>query len=130
MVYISMFLMVNMEPTDFYSFVLPLGVLLVILVSLVLYLARKEESLEKRWNRLTRAYISDRLKQEKIFAEELEKLQILLQEKSVDQDTYVRLKKLLERSLTRRLERLNARTKVRLQPATKNYDARTHSEGS
>jgi len=130
MVYISMFLMVNMEPTDFYSFVLPLGVLLVILVSLVLYLARKEESLEKRWNRLTRAYISDRLKQEKIFAEELEKLQILLQEKSVDQDTYVRLKKLLERSLTRRLERLNARTKVRLQPATKNYDARAHSEGS
>ena len=130
MVYISMFLMVNMEPTDFYSFVLPLGVLLVILVSLVLYLARKGESLEKRWNRLTRAYISDRLKQEKIFAEELEKLQILLQEKSVDQDTYVRLKKLLERSLTRRLERLNARTKVRLQPATKNYDARTHSEGS
>ena len=122
--------MVNMEPTDFYSFVLPLGVLLVILVSLVLYLARKGESLEKRWNRLTRAYISDRLKQEKIFAEELEKLQILLQEKSVDQDTYVRLKKLLERSLTRRLERLNARTKVRLQPATKNYDARTHSEGS
>ena len=130
MVYISMFLMVNMEPTDFYSFVLPLGVLLVILVSLVLYLARKEESLEKRWNRLTRAYMSDRLKQEKIFAEELEKLQILLQEKSVDQDTYVRLKKLLERSLTRRLERLNARTKVRLQPATKNYDARAHSEGS
>ena len=130
MVYISMFLMVNMEPTDFYSFVLPLGVLLVILVSLVLYLARKEESLEKRWNRLTRAYMSDRLEQEKIFAEELEKLQILLQEKSVDQDTYVRLKKLLERSLTRRLERLNARTKVRLQPATKNYDARAHSEGS
>lgn len=119
MVYIQLFLVVIMEPTYFYSFVLPLGVLVVILVSLVLYVARKEESLEKRWNRLTRAYMRDMLEQEKSYAEELEKLQILLQEKSIDQDTYVRLKKILERSLTQRLERLNARMTERLQAATK-----------
>ena len=119
MVYIQLFLVVNMEPTYFYSFVLPLGVLIVILVSLVLYVTRKEEGLEKRWNRLTRAYMRDMLEQEKSYAEELEKLQILLQEKSIDQDTYVRLKKILERSLTQRLERLNARMTERLQAATK-----------
>jgi uncharacterized membrane protein (DUF106 family) len=125
MVYIRLFLMIDMQATDFYSFVLPLGVLIAIVVSLLLYFARKQESLEKRWDRLTRAYMRYRLEQEKAFAEELEKLQILLQEKSIDQDTYVRLKKLLERALTRRLERLNARMKVKLQPATKNYDAHT-----
>ncbi len=115
--------MINMEPTDFYSFVLPLGVLIAIVISLLLYFARKQESLEKRWDRLTRAYMRYRLEQEKTFAEELEKLQTLLQEKSIDQDTYVRLKKLLERALTRRLERLNTRMKVKLQSVTKNYDA-------
>jgi len=104
-----------MNPTSFYSFVLPLGVLIVILVMLVLHLARKEESLEKSWNRLTHAYMRDKLKQEKSFAEELEKLQILLQEKSINQDTYVRLKKLLESSLRRRLERLDERMEVKLQ---------------
>lgn len=119
--------MVNMEPTDFYSFVLPLGVLIVILVSLALSIARKEESLEKSWNRLTRAYMKDRFEQEKSYAEELEKLQTLLQEKSIDQDTYVRLKKILERSLKRRLKRLNARMTERLQ-TTKKHDAYAHKE--
>jgi uncharacterized membrane protein (DUF106 family) len=125
MVYIRMFLMIDMQATDFYSFVLPLGVLIAIVVSLLLYFARKQESLEKRWDRLTRAYMKYRLEQEKTFAEELEKLQILLQEKSIDQDTYVRLKKLHERALTRRLERLSSRMKVKLQAATKNYDSHT-----
>jgi len=110
-----------MEPAHFYSFVLPLGVLIAILVVLVLYIARKEETLEKGWKKLMRAHMRNRLKEEKIFAEELEKLQTLLDDKTIDQDTHARLRKILELAFTRRLERLNARALVRLQGETRKY---------
>jgi len=121
MVYIRLSLIVDMEPAHFYSFVLPLGVLIAILVMMVLYIARKEETLEKGWKKLMRAHMRNRLKQEKIFAEELEKLQTLVHDKTIDQDTYARLRKLLEMAFTRRLERLNARALERLQGETRKY---------
>lgn len=110
-----------MEPAYFNTIVLPLAALIIILVSLVLYLARKEENmsaeeLEKLRTQLRSRTIDkktfermrNRLKQEKIFDDELEKLQTLLRDKIIDQDTYVRLRKLLEIAFTKRLAELNA----------------------
>jgi len=121
MVYFCLFLLVNMEPAHFYFLVLPLGVLIVILVSLVLYLAGKEESLyDKELKKLrimlrsgtidkkTFERLRNRLKQEAIFAEELERLHTLLHDKIIDQDTYVQLRKLLEKAFRQRLKTLIA----------------------
>ncbi len=98
-----------MEPTYFYFFVLPLGVLIGVLVLVVLYLAGREDKHKKEFGKLMRTYLRSRLKQEKIFKEQLDRLEALLHDKSIDLDTYARLKKLLEMNLTRRLKRLNAR---------------------
>ena len=119
MVYIQLFLMVNMEPTYFYSFVLPLGVLIVILVSLVLYIARKEENLYDRESKRLRIMLRsgtidketfermrNRVKEEIIFAEESQRLYTLLQKKKIDQDTYVQLNGLLEKNFHQRVKEL------------------------
>jgi len=110
-----------MEPTNFYFFVLPLGVLIVILVSLVLYLAEKEESLYDKElkklrimlrsgtiDKITFERMRNRLKQEITFAEELERLYTLLHDKKIDQDTYVQLRELVEKVFRQRLKRLIA----------------------
>jgi len=110
-----------MEPTHFYFFVLPLGVLIVILVSLVLYLAGKEESLyDKELKKLRVMLLSgtidkktfermrNRLKEEIIFAEELERLYALLDDKKIDKDTCVQLRELLEKAFRQRVRGLIA----------------------
>ena len=112
-----------MEPTYFYFFVLPLGILIVILVSMVLYLAEKKESLyDKELKKLrvmlrsgtidkeTFERMRNRLKEEIIFAEELEGLNTLLHDKVIDQDTYVQLRELLEKAFRQRLKGLIAQT--------------------
>lgn len=112
-----------MEPVDFYRFVLPLGVMIILLVSVVLYIAKREEPDEEleRLRRQLRSGMIDkkafermrnRLKLERIFAEELEKLKKMLQKKAIDQDHYARLRKLLEMSFTKRLEGLDAHTRL------------------
>ena len=121
MVYCCLFLLINMEPTHFYFLVLPLGVLVVILVSLVLYLAEKEESLyDKELKKLrimlrsgtidkkTFERMRNRIKEELIFAEEIQNLHTLLHDKKIDQDTYVQLRELLEKAFRQRLDRLIA----------------------
>jgi hypothetical protein len=106
-----------MEPAYFYFFVLPLGILIVILVSMVLYLAEKEESLyDKELKKLrvmlrsgtidkeTFERMRNRLKEEIIFAGELEGLNTLLHDKVIDQDTYVQLRELLEKAFRQRVK--------------------------
>lgn len=121
MAYLQSSIRVDMEPINFYVIVLPLAVLIVILVSLVLYLARKEENRPneelKRLRMQLRSGIIDektferminRRKQERIYFEELERLQTPLRDKNIDQNTYVRLRKLLEIAFTKRLAEFNA----------------------
>ena len=121
MVYFCLFLLINMEPTHFYFFVLPLGVLIVILVSMVLYLAEKEESLYDKESKKLRMMLRsgtidkktfermrNRLKEEIIFAKEIESLHTLLHDKIIDQDTYTQLRKLLEKAFRQRVKRLIA----------------------
>jgi len=119
MVYFRLFLLIGMEPNHFYFVVLPLGVLIVILVTLVLYLARKEESLYDRESKRLRIMLRsgtidkktfermrNRTKEEITFAEELERLYTLLQKKKIDQDTYVQLMELLEKNFHQRVKEL------------------------
>ena len=98
MVYFGHFLLGVMLPSDFYVFVLPMGVMVGTLVPLVFHYARSEERQKKKVAKLIRTYMRKRREQEKIFAQELERLQVLLRQKSIDKDTYVRLRKLLEMS--------------------------------
>lgn len=119
MVYFRLFLLNGMEPNHFYFVVLPLGVLIVILVMLVLYLARKEESLYDRESKRLRIMLQsgtidkktfermrNRTKEEITFAEELERLYTLLQKKKIDQDTYMQLMELLEKNFHQRVKEL------------------------
>jgi hypothetical protein len=121
MVYFCLFFLITMEPTYFYFFVLPLGVLIVILVSVVLYLAGKEEGLyERELKKLRMMFRSgtidngtfermrNRLREELLFAEELEGLHTLLRDEKIDQDTYVQLRELLEKAFRQRVKELFA----------------------
>jgi hypothetical protein len=109
-----------MEPTYFYFFVLPLAVLIVFLVALVLYLARKEESLYvrelKKLSKMLRSGTIDkktfermrnRLKEESIFTEELENLYVLVHDKTIDQNAYLRIRELLEKAFRQRVDALS-----------------------
>ena len=123
MVYFCLFLLSGMEPNHFYFVVLPLGVLIVILVSVVLYLARKEESLYDRESKRLRIMLQsgmidkttfermrNRAKEEIFFAKESERLYGLLQKKKIDQDAYILLTGLLEKKFHHRIKRLVLQT--------------------
>ena len=109
-----------MEPDYFFFLVVPLAVLVVFLVALVVYRARKEEGdYEKELKRLRRQFFSgrldkrnllnmrNRLKNEKIFTTETKKLLSLLSEEKIDEETYIRLKRVLEKSFRDRLDKLD-----------------------
>ena len=100
-----------MEPLDFQFFVLPLAVLIGILTLMVVYYARREERQEKKLKKLMRRYVRNRVTQEEIFAKELEKLQLLLRNKSIDKSTYSRLKETLEISFAQKREEVRTQFK-------------------
>jgi len=112
-----------MEPSYFFSLILPLAILVVFLVGLVLYNARKEEDdYEKEVKKLRQLLLSgkldknnflnlrNRLKHEKVFTTESNKLLSLLSDKKIDEDTYVRLRQVLEASFRDRLDKLDEKT--------------------
>jgi hypothetical protein len=96
-----------MEPTDFYFFIAPLGSLVVILVLGLFYFARKEERIDRELKQIKREFRSGaidkkgfeqkkkNLKKNRLFTQELERLQTMRKDKSIDQETYVRLKKII-----------------------------------
>jgi hypothetical protein len=93
-----------MEPTDFYYFVLPLAGLIALLVLMVLHHARREERYKKKLAKLAREYMEDRMKQRDAFAKQLEILEAQLHNKTIDKNTYARLKKVLEINFAKRSE--------------------------
>lgn len=100
-----------MEHSYFYNFVLPLGILVGILAVLVLHYARREERHKNQFQKLVRKHMKERVKQEEKFAEEVEKLDALLHDKSIDKNTYARLKKILEISFAKRREEVRTQLK-------------------
>lgn len=119
MVYFRLLFLINMEPIQFYFIVFPLAVLIVLLVMLVLYIARKDESLYDRESKRLRTMLHSgtidkqtfermrsRVKEEIIFAEELERLYTLLQNKKIDQVAYAKLTEQLEKNFRQRVKEL------------------------
>jgi hypothetical protein len=90
---VSHLLLVDMDPNEFFFLVLPLGVLIFMLVSLVVYFARKEETLYHRELEMVNALLLSGTLDKVNFASTLHNL---LHDKKIDQHTYKRLGKLLD----------------------------------
>ena len=110
-----------MEPSQFTYLILPLAIIIAILVGIVFYLARRNEETdyEKEMKELRRSllkgtldrktflYVRDNLKAEDLFGEESKRLDDMMKSKSLDSDTYVRMKKILELNFNERLAKIN-----------------------
>jgi len=93
-----------MEASYFYMLVLPLGIFVFLMTSVAFYYARKEEIARKKWMELTHAQAETQLKPEEMMSKELEGLEKLLQNRSIDQVTYERLRKVLEADRKKNIE--------------------------
>src|SRR3989337_2390861 len=85
-----------MNAFDFDFIVLPLGILVVTLVAAIILISQKEEIAHKRKTRRIDAYFKEKAKQRQLLDKELAELEQLLRNKSIDDDAYKRLKKLVE----------------------------------
>ena len=85
-----------MNVFDFDFIVLPLGILIIALVAAIMLISQREEIANKRKTRRIDAYLKEKAKQRKLLDKELADLEQLLSNKSIDGDTYKRLKKLVE----------------------------------
>jgi len=112
-----------MEPSYFFFLIMPLAVLVVFLVGLVVYNARKgENDYEKEVKKLRQLLLSgkldknkflnlkNRLKHEKVFTTESKKLLSLLSNEKIDEETYIRLRQVLEASFRARIDKLGEKT--------------------
>lgn len=110
-----------MEPSQFFSIVLPLASIIAVLVVVVFYLSRKtdETDYEKEMKRLRQLLIKgeldrdsflkirDHLSAEELFSEESERIDDMMKNKQIDSDTYIQMKKILEYGFNERLEKIN-----------------------
>ena len=112
-----------MEPSYFFFLIMPLAVLVVFLVGLVVYNARKgENDYEKEVKKLRQLLLSgkldknnflnlrNRLKHEKVFTTESKKLLSLLSDEKIDEETYIRLRQVIEASFRDRIDKLGEKT--------------------
>jgi len=110
----------GMEPTYFVFLILPLAILVFFLVALVIYSSRQEEDdYEKQEKKLKQLLISGkldrksfsnfktRLKYVKDFNIESKKLLACLSDEKIDEETYKRLRQVLESSFRGRLDKLD-----------------------
>jgi Glu-tRNA(Gln) amidotransferase subunit E-like FAD-binding protein len=85
-----------MDPSEFVLLILPLAALVAILVAVVLYLARKEDTVKhKEMETLHELMRTGEIDKENFSVV----LQGLVSKKVIDKNSYERLRKLLERSL-------------------------------
>lgn len=99
-----------MDAFNFNFIVLPLGIIVFILAATVFYYAKKEEFAKRRALKIIRLYVNETKKQHKHHSDDIAHLNLLLKEKSIDKETYNRMKKLLEMSYEQKRE--DARIKV------------------
>jgi hypothetical protein len=83
-----------MQPSDFYFLMAPLAAMLFLLIPIVIYYARREEHVSKELQVLN----EKRAKQAGAINDELGKLKAMYAERSIDQFTYKRFRKLLMRA--------------------------------
>jgi Na+-transporting NADH:ubiquinone oxidoreductase subunit NqrC len=85
----------TMEVFYFDFFVLPLGILVGILVASVYYYANKEEIARRKTKKFIQVYIKEKLRQQKAMNKELAKIDKLLEDELIDEETCERMKSLL-----------------------------------
>ena len=95
-----------MDPSQFYLLVLPLGTFVFALAFLVYYYARREEFAQRKLKRLVCTYVKKRLEQKEAMNKELERLERLRENESIDQITFERLKYLLENTYEQKREEI------------------------
>lgn len=79
--------------------------------------------LKGKLDRKTFLHIRDNLKVEDLFADETQRLNIMLEQKNIDSETYRRMKKILKMSFNQRLEKINLKYNyLDSSPKSKNYD--------
>ncbi len=95
--------------------------LIIVLVSVFMFRYRrnKETNYEKEMKKLRLSllqgkldrrsflYIKDNLKVEDLFGEETQRLDHMLEQKSIDSETYCRMKKILNMTFNEKLEKIN-----------------------
>ena len=67
----------------------------------------RQSLLQGKLDRKSFLYIKDNLKVEDVFVEETQRLDNMLKEKSIDSDTYSRMKKILSMTLNEKLEKID-----------------------
>jgi len=82
-------------PLYFDYFVAPLAVLVVVLGASVYYYAHKAKIARRKTRRLLQSYIKEKAKQQTLINKQLANLEKLLENKSIDEETFERLKKML-----------------------------------
>jgi hypothetical protein len=85
-----------MNVFDFDFIVLPLGILIIALVAAIILISQREEIANKRKTRRIDAYFKEKAKQRQLIDKEIADLEQLLKDKAINQDTFKRLKKLVE----------------------------------
>jgi hypothetical protein len=84
-----------MNAFDFDFIVLPLALLVFGMVAGVILLSKKQEIRQKRKARRASAYLKGKAKQRELLDNQIGNLDQLFQKKSIDKDTYERLKTLV-----------------------------------
>ena len=109
-----------MEASYFFNLIVPLAVLVVFLVVLVIYYAKKEEDEYEKLTKVVRklllsgkvdqenfSNIINRINHVKNFNMESKQLSSLLSEEKIDEDTYARLRQVLEKSFQDKLKKVS-----------------------
>jgi hypothetical protein len=85
-----------MNPSDFTFFVLPLGILVFVLVAGILLILKKEEIAKDKKIRRIDAYLKEKGKDRKVAEGQVQELNVMLESKSIDKETFKRLKTIVE----------------------------------
>jgi len=119
-----------MNPSLFFTAVLPLALIVFVLVGIVYYLLKKTEETkyEKEMKVLRKSFfkgkidkktfldIRDKLKAEIHYIEESQRINKMLQHKKIDLDTYLRMKEILEMKFNERLSLIQIHHNIATRP--------------
>ena len=128
-----------MESTDLMYAILSLATIIFILISVIVYRSKKtvESDYDKEMKKLRQLllkgkldrksflHIRDNLKVEDLFGDETQRLDNMLEQKSIDSETHNRMKKILNMAFNEKMEKVNLKYNyIDLNLETKNNNIR------
>jgi len=128
-----------MESTDLMYAILSLATIIFILISVIVYRSKKtvESDYDKEMKKLRQLllvgkldrksflHIRDNLKVEDLFGDETQRLDNMLEQKSIDSETHNRMKKILNMTFNEKMEKINLKYNyIDLNLETKNNNIR------